>query len=937
MFHNIGRIYMGDLRKVAKNWVAIVIIAGLAILPSLYAWINIYASWDPYGNTGGVKVAVVNLDEGSSIAGNEMNIGVEVSDSLRENDKLGWTFYDTIEEGIQVVDSGKVYAAIIIPKDFSQKMGTVLDETPQKPTLEYYVNEKINAIAPKMTDSGASTIQKQITGSFVSTVTEKIFDVLNQLGITLDDEYPKIEKYKNMIYILNDAVPNIDGKLDDMLATAKDGLVRMDKGDESAVYVRDTLTDLIDFTDHFSKDLHLFHDKVEEVSPEVKEDLRMMQSLSKDMANLLDEIQRDIAENKPGNLESLQNAVDDMDQLEKDLLNAADKVGEISRDGKEKLLNINVRLKEIIADTKSSLHGIQGDLLDTRVLASALHQIADLNKQLANLIKQVSGIVNESFDSMENKIKILENTIEKIEEFLESGSQEKRTAAIEAVSGTRKVLAGDAHFSLANSILKETEQQLKNNAPGEAFRNSLIALKTQLELLRNKISALHSDVDNRLYDMQVLAERLSRVCDNMGSSLTRIRRSLSTKIDKALTDLEQMNKDLNKVRNKLEESDPAKLSNKLADMAPRAADLKQKLEQLKNVVEDDAQFNRTLEDAQRVFIQLDNALGRVLVNIDETLIPKLLNYVRSTSLFVSDVNGLLSQAEADLDVARDVLNRLNGKGQLTVDEIQRLKNSLPNLSNLLNQVTGKIREIDANLDLKSLINLMSKDGSEEGDFISAPVLLNTHKLYPMENYGAGLTPFYTTLCLWVGALLLSALLTTKAKNIDFIPTAVEEFIGKYLIYGSIAVLQGTIAALGDIFVLGVKPVHPILLVVLAIYYSVIFSMIVYTLASLFGNVGKAIAVVFLVLQLAGAGGTFPIQVTPAFFQTIHKFLPFTYAIGGMREAIAGIYYPALLKDIFLLMWYFVFFLALGLCLKKWVSPSLARFAKKLGQSGVIEH
>ena len=398
-----------------------------------------------------------------------------------------------------------------------------------------------------------------------------------------------------------------------------------------------------------------------------------------------------------------------------------------------------------------------------------------------------------------------------------------------------------------------------------------------------------------------------------------------------------MNKDLNKVQEKLEESDPAKLSSKLANMAPRAADFKEKLEQLKNVVEDDAQLNRTLEDTQRVFIQLDNTLGRVIVNTDETLIPKLLSYVRSTSLFVSDVNGLLSRSEEDVDAAREVLNSLNSKGQLTVEEIQRLKDSLPNLSSLLNQVTGKIREIDANLDLKSLISLMSRDGNEEGDFVSSPVLLNTHKLYPMENYGAGLTPFYTTLCLWVGALLLSALLTTKAKNIDFIPTAVEEFLGKYLIYGSLAVLQGAIASLGDIFVLGVKPMHPILLVVLAVYYSLIFSMIVYTLASLFGNVGKAIAVVFLVLQLAGAGGTFPIQVTPLFFQTIHKFLPFTYAIGGMREAIAGIYYPALLKDIFLLMWYFVFFMALGLCLKKWVSPSLARFAKKLGQSGVIEH
>ena len=132
-----------------------------------------------------------------------------------------------------------------------------------------------------------------------------------------------------------------------------------------------------------------------------------------------------------------------------------------------------------------------------------------------------------------------------------------------------------------------------------------------------------------------------------------------------------------------------------------------------------------------------------------------MSYVRSTSLFVSDVNGLLSRSEEDVDAAREVLNSLNSKGQLTVEEIQRLKDSLPNLSSLLNQVTGKIREIDANLDLKSLISLMSRDGNEEGDFVSSPVLLNTHKLYPMENYGAGLTPFYTTLCLWVGALPVS--------------------------------------------------------------------------------------------------------------------------------------------------------------------------------------
>ena len=128
-----------------KNTVALIIAVGIALLPSLYAWVNIIASWDPYGNTGGIKVGIVNEDEGASVGDISVNIGRDISAELQTNDKLGWTFFDNSYDAIEQTKDGDIYAAIIIPDDFSAKLLTLLDETPQKPELDYYVNEKINA------------------------------------------------------------------------------------------------------------------------------------------------------------------------------------------------------------------------------------------------------------------------------------------------------------------------------------------------------------------------------------------------------------------------------------------------------------------------------------------------------------------------------------------------------------------------------------------------------------------------------------------------------------------------------------------------------------------------------------------------------------------------------------------------------------------------
>ena len=148
---NILRVFISDMKRISTNVVAIVVIIGLTVIPSLYAWFNILSNWDPYGQeaTSKLKVAVVSDDNGASIDGVEVNIGEKVVEALKTNDTIGWVFEDNSDDVIESVRSGEYYAALIMPEDFSSDMISFLSDTITHPQILYYCNQKKNAIACK--------------------------------------------------------------------------------------------------------------------------------------------------------------------------------------------------------------------------------------------------------------------------------------------------------------------------------------------------------------------------------------------------------------------------------------------------------------------------------------------------------------------------------------------------------------------------------------------------------------------------------------------------------------------------------------------------------------------------------------------------------------------------------------------------------------------
>ncbi len=189
---NILRVFISDMKRISTNVVAIVVIIGLTVIPSLYAWFNILSNWDPYGQeaTSKLKVAVVSDDNGASIDGVEVNIGEKVVEALKTNDTIGWVFEDNSDDVIESVRSGEYYAALIMPEDFSSDMISFLSDTITHPQILYYCNQKKNAIAPKITDKAKTAVKEQVNETFISTIASSL--------VTAGDTVANSDKLKGL-------------------------------------------------------------------------------------------------------------------------------------------------------------------------------------------------------------------------------------------------------------------------------------------------------------------------------------------------------------------------------------------------------------------------------------------------------------------------------------------------------------------------------------------------------------------------------------------------------------------------------------------------------------------------------------------------------------------------------------------------------------------
>lgn len=192
--------------------------------------------------------------------------------------------------------------------------------------------------------------------------------------------------------------------------------------------------------------------------------------------------------------------------------------------------------------------------------------------------------------------------------------------------------------------------------------------------------------------------------------------------------------------------------------------------------------------------------------------------------------------------------------------------------------------------MDTLVDILGGDPAVYGQYFPEMVQTSVNAVYPIANYGSAMTPFYTVLAIWVGGVILSSLIKIHARTEGLIdPKPAELYFGRYLFFFVLSQIQAAVIVTGDLYILKVQCLHPGMLYLTGALTAFTFSLLIYSLALSFGDVGKAIVVVIMVMQIAGSSGTFPIELLPAIYQKIYRFFPFPYAIDAMRECICGMY------------------------------------------------
>lgn len=771
-------------------------------------------------------------------------------------------------------------------------MVSVVNDNVTKPTIDYSVNEKINAIAPKMTESGATTIVNQISSEFVGTVSKAVLEEFNKAGIDLENELPTIRRLKTKVFQVQDALPELK------------------KMGAEAVKIEAKLPELKAKANQVVE----LNEKIPELNKATENVLLVEQQLPK-----IDQLGQDIL--------VLQKKIPEIKQI-------AESVKEVD----ENFGTIKKTVNDAVNESGKAL-----DVIDTAMAAiPTVEKIAQNGSGYVDKVSDFADEINKSFDTLAPAIKQnltlmkqMADNIYQVTEAIKNGSITPEQAITEL-----KKMEQDID-SLQQMITKQTAtlESLNETLPNKPFTDLIANLKTinsQLGAQKETITKVRTELENGAQPSEELLNQLNEQAKKVSAKLDQILANYDSEIVPAIkVGLNQIQGDL-KDSQKLLETLQAKIPEITQVLKDSRETLQTGQTYLKEFQERLPEIQKTLDEATKV---INTKLDTIIAGINEAAnfyqndYPNVKANIKKAANFIrDDLKGLEKEINQASNLIQEKMPEFEKAIKIAAD---LSREELPEFEKAINNAANKITDFDKNYDLQSIIKMLRNDADKDSSFIANPVKLKETSYYPIPNYGSASSPFYTALCLWVGALLLISLLRVDVEVPAGIFSHYHRYFGRLLTFLSIGLMQALIVTLGNIFLLGVSIAEPLLHVLFSMFISVVFMTIVYTLVSLFNNVGKGIAIILLVLQISGAGGNFPIQVSPPFFQAIYPFLPFTYAVSLIRESVGGLYMPTVWIDMSVLAGFAILFITLGILLKKPLDKVVPKLSEKAKRSKLI--
>lgn len=486
MIKHIGNIFRADWQRLTASVVAVVVMLGLCLVPCLYAWFNILSNWDPYGpaSTGNIKVAVASEDEGCEILGLHLNIGELVMEGLQTNDQMGWVFLEDQETALDGVYAGDYYAALVVPEEFTADFVSLLDGELEHPQIQYYENEKKNAIAPKITGKAKTAVQEQINNTIIEkvagalTTASSVFqalgldaeDVAARLIEKLQDAQWQMNQLSKILTSLEDVMNNADDLLTAAAITVDDVNGVLVNASNTVGSVGDMITTGSNIADSTASDVVSILNAIDKSLVDLEDKLRqwgtaedptlLQQQLMRQIDDVIARLQN-LAVQAPDLADKIDTAIEKLTDLRDAISNAGD-------------LDIKDQLLNRLAEARQTIRAAA--LQSNQNVNDFIHEKNDRALSALRSVQELLGSGSGKLNGLSSTLDGYAAAMEQSQSTLAAGATLANT-----VSGYLANMEADVRRITDSSAFREFTDMLENNPDGLAdYLASPVQLNTEI-------------------------------------------------------------------------------------------------------------------------------------------------------------------------------------------------------------------------------------------------------------------------------------------------------------------------------------------------------------------------------------------------------------------------------------------------------------------------
>lgn len=892
-----------EFTEIIKSKKILIPIIAVLFVPILYAGMFLWAFWDPYKQLDDLPVAVVNLDKGAVFDGKPIEVGKGLVDNLKDNTSFKWEFVSE-KEAKKGMEGRKYYMLVRIPNDFSSNATTLLKDDPKPLNLEYIPNESLNFLSSQIGGTAIEKIKGEVSSTLTKTYAEKMFDSIQDVSKGLADGAEGANKLHDGSSELHDGSSKVtdglhtlqgkSGEMKDGVQKLADGSNKLQDGSGKVTAGLNTLNSrtgigkLQDGSGKVTAGLNTLNGKTGEMqtgigklidgSGKVTDGLNTLNSKTGEMQKGIGELY-DGSEKVTGGLNKLVSKSGELKTGTTDLSNGMEQLVGGQRQLEEASQNIEKGLQDLNSKVKSSAAALEEmQSKGPSILNTVNEKIdgagANIN-QLNELTQSTAGDAKNAAQDVANLQKQIESLPKEYQEQL----QPFITSAVKSTATVQQKAAGVAG---GTNKLNEEVKQLK----GEIDQNT-------------------SDTQNKLPD----TEKLKSLTDGI-EKLASAQKGFVGNFQGFGTKLNTAKEGANKFKN--ESGQLIDAINQLADGSGKvtggldrlSAGANQMAGGVNQLADGSSQVTGGLGTLSAGASQMTGGIMQLAGGSSQVTgglgtlsvgVTKLADGSNQVTTGLGDLNGGLNQMSTGSTQLIDGVNKLaDGSGKVT-DGLVKVNDGSGELAEKLGEGAEKTGEV--------------KGTDKTYDMFASPVKVKTEKMAEVPNYGTGFTPYFLSLGLFVGALLLSIVYPLR-DTVGVPKSGFSWFISKFGVLLSVGIIQAIVADVILLFGLGVEVQSIPYFILFSIVTSLAFIALIQCLVTAFGDAGRFIAIITLIIQLTTSAGTFPLELIPKLLQPFNAWLPMTYSVSGLKAVVSSGDFNFMWQNVGVLM-IFIVVLSLG--------------------------